>query len=223
MFRPRCKLWGCPSCAETNRKLWAARATFGAGKLVESGAILNFVTLTSHEKLGPYQTLAVWPEAWKRLHARATYTGGKQPYLMIPEQHKNGRLHMHALALWPMTTRWWKDNARAVGMGYIAEAENVKSAGLAGWYVTKYLTKSLSSMNWPTRFRRIRTSRDWPRLPTQETRGEWSFSPMPKSEELVARIDTERRKGRKVFVLPHDDAWGIIAAIDNEGEMTPDD
>lgn len=222
IFRPRCKMWKCPACADINRRLWAAKATHGAEVQQEQGGVVNFITLTSHEKLNAYSSIKVFPLAWKKLHARATYAGGKQPYLMIPEQHRDGRLHMHAIALWPMTTAWWKDNARECGLGYMAEAEAVRNPALAGWYVVKYITKSLTAMNWPTRFRRIRTSRDWPTLPDNVTVSERTFEPVPKGRTLASVVGEEQDEGRRVLVLEHDVAWQVLSALENEGEFVVD-
>lgn len=222
IFRPRCKSWGCPYCAEINKKLWALRGAHGAGELIAEGRAVKFVTLTSHEKLNPNGTLIVWPKAWKKLHARAKYKGGKQPYLMIPERHKDNRLHQHMLTAWDMSETWWKDNARAVGLGYMAKVKPVKSGPLAAWYVTKYLVKSLDTIDWPTKFRRIRTSQDWPKLPETEKPAEWSFAPLSEREPLDIAIKNLERAGRTVFVVDNDTAWNVIGAIDNDGEFSTD-
>lgn len=222
-FRPRCKSWGCPYCAEINAGLWRARAMFGHGELVKQGKEIYFLTLTSHEKLNPHSTLLVWPSAWKKLHARAKYAEGKQEYLMVPEKHKDGRLHMHALCTWSLPERWWKDNARECGLGYMADHEKVRHPTGAGNYVTKYLSKSLTEINWPTRFRRIRASRGWPKLPEINDAENWRFTPLEKVDKLTDEVMRLQFDGKRVFVLDHTTAWDVIHAIDNDGVFPEND
>ncbi len=64
---------------------------------------------------------------------------------MIPERHQDGRLHAHAIETGHLTTRWFKDEGRECGLGYIAEEKEVRSPAGAGAYVVKYLTKVLNA------------------------------------------------------------------------------
>lgn len=219
LFRPRCKMWSCPTCAEINQKLWAVRSHSGAEQLIETGRELQFLTLTSNEKLGPDGTLYVWPRAWKKLHARANREAGKSAYMMVPERHSDGRLHMHAISTWGLGSRWWKDNSRECGLGYMAEEKEVNSPVGAACYVVKYISKQLALAQWPRGFRHVRTSRDWPKLPELEKPDGWSFSVLEKEDNLMKEIIRHTFFFDKVLMLDHRAAWQAIAAISADGEL----
>jgi len=172
VFRPDCKCWNCAPCAARLRNRWTARAFEGVQAYISAGEEFKFVTLTSHERLVSFnQTLYVWPKAWKKLKDRVNYRVPGWHYILIPEQHRDGRLHVHLIASTDLGTRWWKDNARASGLGFKAEEEEFKAGraepGRAAAYVTKYLGKQLGVKAWPRYFHHIRTSQHFPDLPEQ--------------------------------------------------------
>lgn len=211
LFQPRCKSWSCPVCAKINRALWAVRAFHGARIIHETlSKPIDFLTLTSHEKLGPSASLAVWPEAWKRLRMRARYAAGGFDYLLVPEQHEDGRLHVHAIETAALGTRWWKDNARECGLGFMADEQEARTPQGAAYYVVKYLTKSIGYTEWPRGFRRVRTSHDWPKLPAPEAAPGWKFNAIPKDRQLDEYVLGLRDEGYYVEMLDHVQAWGFI-------------
>jgi hypothetical protein len=138
---------------------------------IEAQERFRFLTLTSHEHLETLsKTLYVWPKAWNKLRQRANYAvRAKWHWVMIPEMHKDGRLHVHLIESAGLGTRWWKDNARASGLGWRAEEEEFKSGAdnpaRAASYASKYLGKQLGVRSWPRYFHHIRTSQHFPELP----------------------------------------------------------
>jgi hypothetical protein len=78
-------------------------------------------------------------------------------------------LHVHLIASANLGTRWWKDNARECGLGYMTEEEEFKAGkaepGRAAAYAAKYLDKQLGVKAWPRYFHHIRTSQHFPELP----------------------------------------------------------
>lgn len=210
IFQPRCKQWSCPACADINKKLWAIKAFFAAEVIEGTHGKPDFLTLTSHEKLQAKASLFVWPKAWSKLSQRARRKAKDFQYLLIPEQHKNGRLHVHAIETGGLGERWWKDNARACGLGYMAEEEEVRSPGGAAYYVVKYLTKSLQTDVWPKGFRRVRTSQRWPKLPHAPLPEGWLFAPLEHDEPLNRTVTILEHKGYDVLVLDHFEAWEAI-------------
>ena len=218
-FRPRCKLWSCPHCAKVNALQWKIRGAEGVKHFNNQGKTVRFLTLTSHERLDEFTSLKVWPSAWKKLHTRANRKAGeKGSYLMIPERHKDGRLHMHALVTWPLPERFWKDDGRACGLGYMNDLREIDNPGLGAWYVSKYLAKEMEYLNWPAGWRRVRTSRDWPKAPEMEMPEGWTFRKLENDVALIDAIARQRDAGKTVYVLQHDRAWEAIAMIDNAGE-----
>lgn len=145
---------------------WAARIGQGYESYVLAGIVeWRFITITSNPKLKSYAaTMWVWPKAWAKLSARMrrAYTGIR--YVLIPELHKDGRLHIHMIASGGMTTSWLKKNAPYCGLGFMNEADRIEDVSRAIWYVVKYVSKGLDVNDWPRSFRRIRTSQQWPAL-----------------------------------------------------------
>lgn len=167
LFRPPCKRWSCPVCGLTNAAEWGFVAFYGAHKLMQDEIALSFITVTSHEKLDAQASMDVWPTAWKKLHTRLTRQYGKGQYFMVKEQHKTGRLHVHAVVTWKCSQKWLKDNARACGLGYQARVVMVDHAPGVASYVTKYLSKF--GYEWPKGWRRVNLSRGWPKMPEGDT------------------------------------------------------
>lgn len=211
-FKPRCKLWSCPACSETNKKLWTVRVYQGASNLTANGHVLNFLTLTSHEKTDKRSSLKIWPLAWKKLRERANYERKGFQYVLIPEQHKNGRLHVHALETAGLGKRWWKDNARECGLGFMADEQIARTAGGAAVYVTKYLTKSIAYQEWPKGFRRVRVSQRWPKLPAEQLQA-WEFEVVPQRVQLSDRAEDLKSQGYRIENLDHRAAWEYIQQI----------
>jgi hypothetical protein len=173
VFRPDCKCWNCPSCAARLRARWTVRAYQATLGYMAEGRKFALVTLTCHERLKTLnQTLFVWPKAWAKLRYRVNYAAHGWHFIMIPEQHRTGRLHVHLATDAGLPKRWWKDNGRECGLGYMAEASEFRdtnvSPALVSWYVTKYLGKQLDVNQWPRYFHHIRTSQHYPELPGSE-------------------------------------------------------
>lgn len=161
LFRPPCKQWSCAYCGPQNALEWGYVAWSGTQKLQDAGLTVVFMTLTSHEKLSPERTFDVWPDAWKKLRQRIVREYGKPEYFMVPERHRSGRLHMHALMSADIDGRWLKTASRECGLGYMADVRIVEQAIGAAFYAAKYLNKH--GVRWPNGWRRVRLSRDWPK------------------------------------------------------------
>lgn len=169
LYQPPCKCWNCSTCARSNMYRWAARIGQGYSEYILAGiGDWRFVTITSNPKLKSMNsTMWVWPKAWAKLSARMRRAFGGIRYVLIPELHKNSRLHIHMIASGGMDTKWLKTNAPYCGLGYMNEAEKIEDVSNAIGYVTKYISKGLDVQAWPRHFRRIRTSQKWPVLEDQ--------------------------------------------------------
>jgi len=215
-FQPRCKLWSCSYCAQVNRALWTARAYHGAEVLTvvteATPEAISFLTLTSSAKLGPDATMRVFSSAWDVLLKRARRSGSQGQYLLIPERHKDGRLHAHAVETFNLGTRWWKDSSAECGLGYMAEEEEARTPGGAAYYVAKYLAKSLGAQNWPKGWRRVRTSRNWPKLPELPPNAGWDWSRLPGRASLAETVARLEGGGYEVVFLDHVEAWKYVGS-----------
>lgn len=166
LYQPRCKMWKCPACAEINKQQWCARIGEGYEKYISLGVDgWRFWTVTSSPKNKTLsQCLYVWPKAWAKFSRRIRYHYPGIRYVLLPEQHEDGRLHIHAIASHGVTTRFVKDHGHYSGLGYKNESETIRDKSRCAYYVTKYLNKSIVQTKWPSNFRRIRTSQNWPQL-----------------------------------------------------------
>jgi hypothetical protein len=174
VYQPRCKRWDCPYCAKRNVGIWQYVGVYGTEKLQENHAV-TFITITCRGYHTPAETLAALGN-WPKLRKRIAYTHGETEYVLMPERHKNGRVHAHGIIATerPIKKRWLKDNAYAAGFGYMATADRVKNPMAVIGYVSKYMSKQLEFANWPKGFRRVRKSQGWPMPPKSEVPG-WEY------------------------------------------------
>lgn len=163
-IRPDCKLWSCEACAVQRQLLWVFIANYGGDYLLAEGRNLSFVTLTSHEaNRSLVGGIRVWRDAWKKLSARWRRRAPGAQYFYIGEHKKTLHFHIHMVTSAEIKTRWYKDNARALGLGYEAKAIEITHALECGGYMGKYLGKAISEKGWPRYWRRVNCSRKWPR------------------------------------------------------------
>lgn len=167
--RADCDSWKCPECAVRMRERWILRAEIGVRQYIGAGQHVDFITITSHEKLPNFAaTEAVWRKAWPVLYSALKRRTAALEYFIVPEQHKDGRMHVHALWTANVSQKWLKDNARKRGLGYQAKRKPVADARQAVGYCGKYIGKSLGD-HVPPRFRRVRVSQGWPEIPLPVT------------------------------------------------------
>lgn len=190
VYRPRCKLWSCPYCAEINRQEWVARAIYGAAKLHYAGNSISFLTITSSPKLDAKGTENVFSTAWDKLRRRATRAAGGGEYFLVPERHADGRIHAHALETFTMGKRWWKDNAAQCGLGFMADEQPARHVAAVAAYGVKYLSKEFAQAEWPAGWHRVRTSRGWP-VPLEELKDPcWKYTVMQTETGAMKRLET---------------------------------
>jgi len=205
VYRPGCKLWGCPACAERNRRRWTATIANGVNyyKQQESSNAWWFVTLSTHEKLfGFDQQLYVWRDAWPKLLTRMHRAAeGKLRYVLLPElAPETNRFHIHSLMNQSFganarkspkkgySCSWLHDNPRECGLGYANDIKPIDSPAAAAAYTAGYIGKTLQFTNWPTNFRRVRTSTGWPELPDVPSPGDalaWGITPLGNLEAQI--------------------------------------
>lgn len=167
--RANCDSWNCPECRKRMAEKWALRAEMGAREILNSGETLSFVTITSHERLTNFTaTERVWRIAWSKLYLALKRQKPNLKYMIVPERHKDGRMHVHALWNAGVSQRWLKNNARKRGLGYQCKVIDVPHSGRAQKYVVKYVGKDIGT-DAPAHFRRVRVSNDWADVPDPNT------------------------------------------------------
>lgn len=181
LFQPSCKMWGCTYCARINTILWRERIRHGVDYYQQHGwPDWSFVTITMSRKTrGFAYSVSIWSKCWSRLSTRIRREYPGIRYALLPERHKEGTLHVHALMSGKISNTWISKNAHKSGLGYMSNSKTMYSSSGAAWYATKYISKTLTVTEWPSRFRRIRTSQKWPLLENNEDYetidAEWSF------------------------------------------------
>lgn len=181
LFQPGCKMWDCVYCARMSQLIWRERIRQGIDCYIAEGLKLwSFVTITMSRKVRGFRySVSMWPKCWARLSSRIRYKFPGIRYVLLPEQHQDGTLHTHAIMSAAISNTWISKSAHKCGLGYMSQSKPMRSSTAAAFYVSKYIGKSLTTENWPSRFRRVRTSQNWPELADQEDYtaldAEWSF------------------------------------------------
>lgn len=181
-FQADCKMWSCESCGARKASQWIARIIQG---IQYYGGQWFFMTITAHQNWrGEERSLENLRQGWRKLYNRFRRRFGKFHYIKIYEHHKDGSLHLHLLTdlLLPykqtrrkskeiskrslMTrSKYLKDTSAKCGMGYMCDYQPIANAGIAAWYVAKYLGKSIGVADFPSNLRRIQASHKFHKLP----------------------------------------------------------
>lgn len=142
--------------------MWAWRAFIG---VEQADHVAWMWTLTMSGKIRSRKyAYEILPKLWKNLQQTMKRAfGGKWTYIAFVEgqPHRYGMPHFHVISLRKAPKRL-KDMAVKAGFGYQAKERAIDGKG-AAFYVAKYSSKGDNLM--PVKFRRCRTSQDWPKLP----------------------------------------------------------
>jgi hypothetical protein len=205
-------MWNCPACGEINAYKAIRRASIGEKVIIDAGMKLDFITVTSHEKLSPSASLAILPKAWNGLNRRVKRENPELTveYFTVPEQHQDGRWHMHGMTNAKLPRKWWKDNARECGLGYQSDVKEVTDLGGVAHYIAKYMTKMLQNTNLPKHFRRIRTSSGWPKLPEMQPLEGWQFLTVPRDVSMQSEIERYRSMGETCVIADEISSWDYM-------------
>lgn len=190
VFQPDCRTWSCPYCADMLKKEWMLRAMLLVNER-PNDKDFDFVTVTSSNKNRTFAaTLRVLPDAWSKLYQRMKRYDREFEYVVVPELHKNGRVHLHMITDFETPASYyvhrrersntqvrrvnkhghmdsfWRSIPPVCGFGYICDQEALEGdATKAAGYVAKYLTKQANLKRFPQNFKHIRASHGVPRVP----------------------------------------------------------
>ena len=189
-------------------------------------AAFDFVTVTMSEKLRTFDAcLKIFPDAWRRLYAALRRAQPDFSYVLIPELHKDGRIHVHMVVRYAVPEiyfihhkrkentlvrrmsapgkmdKFWKDLPRAYGWGYANDQEHLDGdTGKVAFYVAKYLAKQRKVNEWPKNFKHVRHSNDVPALPVQTTAlDDLSWLVFVAEDRLIEKISAYRQAGYRLF------------------------
>lgn len=177
--KARCKMWNCEFCMHVNKSQHVDRIAKAIARFEYERIPLMFVTLTCHENWrGHENSIKNWSKNRDKLFARYRREVKKQglmrgDYVYLPECHQDGTIHIHGIFAGRIETRWWKDNSRECGLGYMAESAKLDNALQAINYITKYITKEMGKASVRKGFRRINYSRTFPATETSSIYDRW--------------------------------------------------
>lgn len=194
-----CKLWSCPYCSQKRKGYYAVKAWHGVEQYKTDGLPdWSFGTLTVHERWrGLDKSIPSFRENWNKFYTRLRRSTPDFKYALMPEQHADGTLHTHIISTCMLPTRWWKDQGRACGFGYMNENEPLGSSAYAAWYVTKYVGKTLEVGGWPRGFRRVRFNVRWPEPPPRND-GDWEWGTYLNPKDLRHSLQNDLRDGYRL-------------------------
>lgn len=204
IFKARCKLWDCPYCAELNKSQHINRIANGIFFLWKENVKMQFVTITCHEKWrGTKSSVKNWRKNKDKLLARvrrfyAKNAKGQCDYVYLPEYHKDKTVHIHGIFCGDFGSKWWKDNARESGLGFMAKSAPLESILQAINYITKYITKEMGKGSVIKGFRRICYSQGFRPLARHENDYDWII--LGRDETIESAIlEGLLKKGYDVF------------------------
>jgi len=171
VFPVRCKQWACPVCAPINAYHEAITVANGVYALFAAGVRPTFATITQPPAVKtPEFAYKILADQWDGFRNRWQYWSGKAGvpnyYAAFVEgqSRRAGMPHFHIIGSGMPDKETMRKWAVESGMGYEVDLQPVRPGAGAAWYVSKYSTKSSDAALMPDRFRRVRYSRDWPRM-----------------------------------------------------------
>lgn len=181
IVKARCKQWDCPYCAAINKYEHYNRIANGVNRLWKKRIPMTFTTITCHEKWrGKNASIRNWRtnrgkllDRYRRANKRACCSTCE--YVYIPELHEDETIHIHGIFTGELNTRWWKDNARQSGLGYMAESAKLESVLQAVNYITKYMVKEMGKTQYIKGFRRVNYSQGFPPEAKHKSIFDWSL------------------------------------------------
>lgn len=186
-----CNSWQCPRCSiirakheygnivhgakhlATDHKLWFVTLTMRGKELDLANADDEYYTLTN-------RLLSAW-------RASAKTAGQHWCYVQVTERQRRGAAHSHIICtMLPNDAKayakgqklpsgaiarrdcyfsaWLMKRAIGAGLGQMIDISPVDNPHGVGSYVAKYLFKDIQTHIWPRKWKRVRYSRNWPKV-----------------------------------------------------------
>lgn len=195
--RSRCKQWDCPSCAARKVLQIQFRIANGVQEIIENGQSIYFATFTLNGHTKPTKrNMRYFGKAWNSFNLvakRWCYEHGLDYcYALIPEASPTNQLHAHAFITSLAHKTRWNDELRHAGLGWSNDFRELDTPGLAAWYATKYMSKSLAGYDFPPRTRKVRYSKNFPKPPDKRSGLRWEI-----------HNQSDWRKERAIDILEH--------------------
>lgn len=187
-----CNHWECPRCGQIRARREFARMVIGALELTSGGERLFFITITCRGREMPLRQAEENYLRWSnRLltasRANARKTNQEWAYACVTERQKRGHPHSHLISTWCphdaegveedtelengaragkncLYSRWFVERNHSAGLGVQCNISEIQNPIGAASYLAKYFFKLALHEVWPQGWRRVRYSRNWPKL-----------------------------------------------------------
>ena len=190
-----CDDWHCSRCGQIRARKEYGRMVSGAKILAETHS-QYFVTITCRGKdttrKDALKNYAMWTNRLlNSCRNKASRAGEHWAYVQVTELQKRGHPHSHLLTTWTppdatpyskgdtlpnnriasrdgLWSNWFRAANTKAGLGIECDISIVQSPIAVATYIAKYLFKDLQVTEFPPNWRRIRYSRNFPKLPEIE-------------------------------------------------------
>jgi len=199
---------GCDEITKQGKKLWFITVTTRGADLSLEEAEQNYLQWTNR--------------LLDNLRIQTKRNGGYWCYVQVTERQRRGHPHSHILTTfepsdavegcvqqWEVVNgkrqAYWKDALRSdilqaavcnAGLGEQYDLSSVENAAAASRYVAKYFFKASLHSVWPSRWKRVRYSQNWPK-PQRDTTN---------AMVLLKRDDWQNLMRMAVFIRPKTDS-----------------
>lgn len=188
-----CNDWTCPRCGQIRARKEYGRIVQGARQLSDEGRALYFWTLTCRGGDMPLATAEKEYLTWtNRLltsaRTKCTRADGIWAYVQVTERQKRLHPHSHLITTYSpddgipylsgeilpngrkakhdcIWSEWFIRANQRAGLGVECSLSAIENAVAVAVYVSKYLFKDSMTTKFQKGWRRIRYSRNWPKLP----------------------------------------------------------
>jgi len=181
-----CNHWECPVCGETRAKQEYRRIVHGCEVLAIKHK-LYFWTLTCRGKEISLQEAEANYYAWTNVLLTNARVKSKRSsdfwaYVQVTERQKKSRRHPHSHIITTylppdaqatvdgrgnraFVSRWFAQANESAGLGSQHRISEVASAEAVSRYVAKYMFKESMTETFPPKWKRVRYSQNFPKLP----------------------------------------------------------
>jgi len=188
IFQSCCNHWECPCCGEVRARQEYARIVNGCEVLAVKHQ-LYFWTLTCRGKEISLQEAEDNYYAWTNTfltnaRTKATRASAFWCYVQVTERQKKTRRHPHSHIITTflpsdayfthdskgrtaIVSRWYTDANFSAGLGSQHRISKVENASAVSRYVAKYMFKETMRETFPRKWKRVRYSRNFPKLPVR--------------------------------------------------------
>lgn len=214
-----CNSWTCSRCGHVRACAEYGRIVAGAKKLNEQGHSLYFLTLTCRGRDMALDEAEKGYMQWtNRLLTNARIKASREKqhwaYAQVTERQQRGHPHSHIITTFcpgdvfhygpgvslpngakakheGLYSDWLVASCVSAGLGPMADLSYINNAVAVAVYAAKYFFKEAMSTEWPKKWRRVRYSHSWPKLPKY---------PSPLAFPLVKYADWKRMEDLGVTV-----------------------